>query len=145
MMKPGGSVPRPSMSEGRGHTRSQNSTSPNRPPLLQLDGSVGLKLISSTSYQSYFGYRLFPYDERSDGEPSKLTLRPAFRGTSETLLGSFLKTHPEPIRMSEKGVISFEVSGIEKPRLTYGSYEIFDQNGQSVGTVDFPVFSSTKQ
>ena len=110
---------------------------------LQLDGVVSVKPLSPTSYLHHFGYELTPYEERGDGEPSKMTLRPAFRGTAEVLLSSFLKAHPKEMKMGETGDISFVVSDIKSPRLTYGSYEIFDQNDQAVGAINFPAFSSS--
>jgi hypothetical protein len=113
--------------------------------MLQLDGEVGIKTTGPNQYQSFFRYVLSRYKDTSGGAIERMSVRPAFRGALETLLQSYVKDNPPRLKMREKGYIAFAVSGIEAPVLRYASYEIYDQNEQLVGAIDFPVFVSSRK
>jgi hypothetical protein len=112
--------------------------------MLLLDGSVGIKILDSSRYVSSFEYNLTRQEGSSGGEPSQISVKPLFQGPTEVLFVSFAKKNPEPLKLSEKGSITFEVTGIENPELQYASYGMFDQQNAFLGAVDFPVFVSSR-
>jgi hypothetical protein len=111
--------------------------------MLLLDGSVGVKVVNSSGYVSSFEYNLTRLQGSSEGEPSQIIVKPLFQGSTEVLSASFSRNHPEPLKLSDKGLITFEVVGIENPELQYASYGMFDQQNTFLGAIDFPVFVSS--
>lgn len=107
--------------------------------MLQLDGSVGIKRTGIDSYSSFFEYEVKPY-ANSRGSVENVSVRPVFRGAAEGLLSSFNKYNGESRRLEAKGRISFEVFGVNSPLLAYASYDLYEQDNQLVGGIDFPVF-----
>jgi hypothetical protein len=110
--------------------------------MLLLDGTVGVKILDSSRYVSSFEYNLTRPEGSTEGEPSQITVQPLFQGPTEVLFVSFARKYPTPLTLSEKGSITFEVAGIEKPELLYASYGMFDQQKNLLGAIDFPVFVS---
>jgi hypothetical protein len=125
------------------HWLPSNARNP-KSTMLLLDGSVAVKILDASRdasrYVSSFEYNLTRPEGSTEGEPSQITVKPLFQGPTEGLRASFARKYPEPIKLSEKGSIAFEVAGIENPELRYASYGMFDQQGAFLGAIDFPVF-----
>jgi hypothetical protein len=107
--------------------------------MLKLDGTVGVKVTGTDSYNSFFEYEIGRYAD-SEGSPEKLTLRPAFRGPTEQLLPEFNVANPKPIVLGAKGRVSFDVMNVGVPQLAYASYAIYGLDDQRVAGIFFPVF-----
>ena len=119
-----------------------NPANPNA-TMLQLDGVVGIKAISSSSYNSYFEYEVKPYSN-SEGSPDSVTVQPSFAGVTEALLPAFFKQNEKPISLGSKGRISFNVYDVGSPQLAYASYDLYAPDKQLIAGVGFPVFVGKK-
>ncbi|WP_422403754.1 hypothetical protein [Pseudomonas sp. GZD-209] len=111
--------------------------------LIQLDGEVGIDADKENHYRSVFNYEVRPYKDSKPGTLESISIRPFFKGVDDSLYSAFMKHNPEPIRLQQKGTITFEVSGIKQPALTYARYEIFSQQNELIGAVELPVYVSS--
>jgi len=111
--------------------------------MLLLDGSVGIKTLDPSKYVSFFEYNITRQEGSLEGEPSQISVKPLFQGPTEVLFASFARKYSGPLILNAKGLITFDVAGIENPELQYASYGMFDQQNAFLGAVDFPVFVSS--
>jgi hypothetical protein len=108
--------------------------------MLRIEGTVGVKILGTSGFTSQVIYQIRPHN--SDGSWQKIAMRPAFRGLPESLRSAFERKNPEGIKVGPKGDVIFDVTDISNPSLAYAAYEIFDQDNQVVGAIDFPVYVS---
>ena len=109
--------------------------------MLRLDGEAGV-IAKDNSYTSYFRYTMNP-TTGSKGDPSVITVTPAFVGPAAILVKDFFAKNPASIKGDAKNDIQFVVSDIKNPRLVYATYDFLDGEHNIVASVDVPVFVST--
>ena len=107
--------------------------------MLKIEGDVGIRQERENQYTSFVTYEAAPFGD-STGSLDGMRLRPAFRGAAESLLSAFAKANGvEPIRIGNKGEVTFTVFELQKSELAYASYEVLDNYRQVVGSIPFPV------
>src|ERR1700730_17345527 len=107
--------------------------------MLELEGAVGVKVISATSYISSFAFKVRPHGE-NEGSAANVTIRPNFQGSAEPLLAAFRANNRDTTRLNQVDALTFEVSEIVDPHFRYASYGLYDQNEKLVAEVDLPIF-----
>ncbi len=107
--------------------------------MLRLEGQAGV-IVGDGSYTSYFRYTLSPLDN-SSGDPSVVTVAPAFVGPAEVLARDYSAQNP-PHKKRTQNEIRFNVNDIKNPKLVYATNHFFHQEHEIVASVDIPVFVS---
>jgi hypothetical protein len=108
--------------------------------MLQMEGTVGVEVRGTDSYQSIVRYTMSRYPG-SEGNVSEIAFRPAFRGAAVALIPAFnRKNDGGAVRGAGDGQITFDVQEVRNPQLVYASYNVLDREGRVVASIDFPVF-----
>jgi hypothetical protein len=76
--------------------------------MLQIQGEVGVLPQGPEEYVSFFNYVLKQVDGSPNGKTTNMSLRPAFRGATESLLPFFHQKYPDGVKMGAEGDVSFE-------------------------------------
>lgn len=118
--------------------------------MLDLKGTVFLKLISGKEYQLGVNYVVSKFDGRPKGDPSIVRVQPGFTGPAEQLFQFFNASHKQGYlelgpslddrNSMAEGSFSFEVSGSKNWELHSTAFQFVDKKENVLASLAVPVF-----
>lgn len=120
-----------------------DSTKP-RESMLELNGSLMVRMISASGYTTSLSYQVHPFKGRQGGDPNAIEIRPVFALGDEALAALFRTQLPESLPLRDKDTIEFVVKSARENswRTTEGRYLFIDRARNTVvGSLPFPLFA----